>query len=211
MDRQHSRHPATATGFTLVELMVTLGVVAILMAVAIPTMRDFIRNNRLSSGVNDLLHSIQVARTEAIKRQNGNVVVCGTNNPTAADNAIVCSYNTFTGWFVFQDTNGDWQHALDGSEPVIERHSTLDASVTVKTDANNDIVSFGPSGFANPAGARVPTATLVLCDARGVKQLGTGATARAMLISPTGRARASATWADVHNAALPLVQGGSCP
>ena len=203
MDR--SRH----SGFSLVELMVTLGVAAILVSVAIPNMRDSLRNNRLSGGVNDLLHSIQVARTEAIKRQNGNVVVCGTANPTLADAAMVCDYATFKGWFVFQDTDGNWQH--NGVEPVIERHALLDTTVSVKTDANDRIVSFNPSGFANPAGARVPTATLIICDARGVQRSGTGATARALFITATGRARASAAWADVYSTALPLVAGGSCP
>jgi type IV fimbrial biogenesis protein FimT len=196
-------------GFSLVELMVTLSIAAILVTAAVPGMRDFIRNGRLSSGANDLLHSIQVARTEAVKRQNGNVVVCGSANPTAADTAITCSYTTFNGWVVFQDTNGNWQH--DAAEPVIEKHAALDATVTVKTDANNNIVSFGPSGFAIPAGARVPTATLVMCDSRGVLAVGANSTARAVLITQTGRARVSATYQDVHNVAMPLVTGGSCP
>jgi type IV fimbrial biogenesis protein FimT len=196
-------------GFTLVELMITLTVASILVGVMVPNMRDFIRNNRLSGGVNDMLHSLQVARTEAIKRQNGNVVMCGTANPTAADAAMACDYLTFNGWFVFQDTNGNWQH--DNGEPVIERHALLDTSLTVKTDANDRIVSFSPSGFANPAGVRVPVGTIVICDSRGVLQFGNTATARTLLIAPTGRARASSTWADVHNTALPLVVGGSCP
>ena len=197
------------SGFTLVELMVTLGVGAILVGLVVPNMRDFMRNNRLSGGVNDMLHSLQLARTEAIKRQNGNVVVCGTASPTAADAAMTCDYATFKGWFVFQDTNGNWQH--DGAaEPVIERHALLDTSVTVKTDATDRIVSFGPSGFANLAGARNPTGTIVICDARGVVAVGANSTGRALFITPTGRARASATYADVHNTALGLV-GGSCP
>ena len=200
-------------GFTLIELMVTLSVAAILIAIAIPNIRNFLSNNRLSSGVNDLLHSIQVARTEAIKRQllapGAGVVVCGTTDPAAATATLTCTYNTFRGWFVFQDTNGNWQR--DAGEPVLETHTLIDASVTVKTDANSDIVSFGPSGFANPAGARVPTATLVMCDVRGVQAVGNNSTGRALFISITGRARASASYADVHNTALPLVIGGSCP
>jgi hypothetical protein len=80
----------------------------------------------------------------------------------------------------------------------------------VKSDANNNIVSFGPSGFANPAGAKVPTATLVMCDVRGVTAVGNNSTGRALFITATGRARASATYADVHDTALPLV-GGTCP
>jgi len=196
-------------GFTLVEMMITLTVASILVGIMVPNIRDFIRNNRLSGGVNDMLHSLQVARTEAIKRQNGNVVLCGTANPTASNATIACDYATFSGWFVFQDTNGNWQH--DNGEPVIERHGLLDTSVSVKTDGNDRIVSFSPSGFANPAGVHVPVATIVLCDSRGVVQYGNTATARTLLISPTGRARASSTWNDVKVTALPLVVGGSCP
>src|SRR3979490_664772 len=95
-------------GFTLIELMVTLSVAAILMAIAIPNIRNFIRNNRLTSGVNDLLHSIHVARPEALKTQQGNVVVGGPPGPGAGTAALTCTYNTFRGWFVFQDTNGNW-------------------------------------------------------------------------------------------------------
>jgi type IV fimbrial biogenesis protein FimT len=200
-----SRH----RGFTLIELMVTVGLVALLMSAVIPNMRVFLRNDQLTDGVNDMLHSIQVARTEAIKRQNGNVVVCGTSTPTVADAAMTCDYATFKGWFVFQDLNGNWQH--DANEPVIERHGLLDTNVTVKTDANARIVSFSPTGFANPAGLKVPMKTLVICDSRGVQQVGNSATARALFVTTTGRARISSTWVDVNNTALPLVVGGSCP
>jgi hypothetical protein len=52
--------------------------------------------------------------------------------------------------------------------------------------------------------------TLVVCDSRGVQQVGNTATARALFITTTGRARTSSTWQDVTLTALPLV-GGSCP
>jgi type IV fimbrial biogenesis protein FimT len=194
-------------GFTLVELMVVITVAAILASVLVPNMRNFLRNSRLSSGVNDLLHSLNLARTEAIKRQAGNAVVCGSTAPTVAN--PVCTYGTFSGWFVFIDTNGNWQH--DNGEPVLEAHSTLDASVTVKPDANNNIVSYAPTGFANLAGAAIPTSTLIFCDARGITAVGTQSTARALYISRTGRARASALQADIIANALPNVVGKVCP
>jgi type IV fimbrial biogenesis protein FimT len=193
----------------MTELMVTLGIAAILSAVAAPNVRNFIRNNRLTSGVNDLLHSLQVARTEAIKRQNGNVVVCGSADPRP-DNAT-CSYTSFRGWIVFADTNANWQHEL--AEPLIERHELLDSSVTIRTDANDNIVSYGPTGFAQPTDAialRVPTTTMVLCDARGITAIGTASTGRALFIAATGRARTSNTYVDVATTAMPLVTG-TCP
>ena len=195
------------TGFTLIELMVTVGLASILMAVAIPSMRDFMRNNRLTSTVNDLLHSLQVARTEAIKRQNGSVVVCGTANPTAA--APTCDYVNFNGWSVFQDLDNNWQ--FNGADVVIERHGIVDASVTVKTDATDRIISFGPSGFENPNSARLNTRTIVACDARRIAPNGTASTARALFITQTGRARASSAWSDVNGLAKPALIGGDCP
>ena len=205
----NTRRPS---GFTLLELMIALTVAGIIMAAAIPSMRNFIRNNRLTSAANDLLHSIQVARTEAVKRQAGNVVVCGTANPTVADAALTCSYTSFAGWFVFQDTDGNWSHGA--AEPVIERHALVDPTVTVIADRNR-IVSYTPTGFASPGGAGfLPTTRVVICDARGITASGTStvgatSTARALLIQPTGRARVSNQQADV--VAAQAVIGVSCP
>ncbi len=200
-------------GFTLLELMIALSVAGIIVALAIPSMRDFIRNNRLTGAANDMLHSIQVARSEAVKRQNGNVVVCGTADPTVADAALTCSYTSFAGWFVFQDsTIGNWSH--DPDEPVIERHATVDPSVTVIADRNR-IISYTPTGFASPGGGGfLPTTRVVICDARGITASGTNtvgvtSTARALIIQPTGRARVSNVQADVT--AAQTVIGTSCP
>jgi type IV fimbrial biogenesis protein FimT len=202
-------------GYTLTELLVTIGIAGLLAAVAAPNIGTFTRNGRLTDGVNDLLHSLQVARTEAIKRQavNGvplNVVVCGTNTPEATN--PVCGYNTFRGWIVYADTNRNWQR--DSGEEIIQRHDVIAASVTVKTDANANIVSYAPTGFANPTdpvALRIPTGTLLVCDSRGVAQVGNNATARVLFIATTGRARASASYSDVHDTALPLITGQGCP
>ena len=192
----------TVGGFSLTELMAILAVAAILATVAVPNMRTFIQNNRLTSAANDLLRSFQLARTEAIKRQQ-NVVVCASANPTAANPS--CSYGAFNGWIVFQDTNSNWQ--LDAGEPIVERHALLDSSVTVKTD-NNGIESYAATGFANPAGVKTPTSNIVVCDIRGNQLLGTDSVERAVRIATTGRARVSKTSADVNAAAL---TAGACP
>ncbi len=196
----HNRR--TTRGFTILELMLTVAVAAVLAAVAIPNMRDFIRNNRLTAVANDLLRSTQLARSEAIKRQS-NVVVCASSNPT--DATPTCSYGSFASWIVFQDTNSNWAH--DATEEVIERVEPIDTTVTVKND-NHGILSYAPSGFANPAGTRTPSSRVVICDARGNQAVGSQSAARAVIIEPTGRSRVTKTVTDITTA---MTVSGACP
>lgn len=193
---------AASRGFTILELMLTVAVAAVLAAVAIPNMRDFIRNNRLTSVANGLLRSTQLARSEAIKRQS-NVVVCASSNPTADDPA--CSYGSFVSWIVFQDANGNWAH--DSAEDVIERVEAVDPSVTVKND-NDGVLSYAPSGFANPAATKTPSRYVVICDARGNQATGSQSAARAVVIEQTGRSRVTKTVSDIDDA---MAESGACP
>src|SRR5262245_55497890 len=117
------RKRQTQRGFTLLELMIALALIGMLLTVAVPSMRTFTQNNRLTAASNDLLRSLQLARSESIKRQL-NVVVCASSNPAAA--TPTCSYGAFRGWIVAQDTNGNWQ--VDSTEPVIERHELVDSN-----------------------------------------------------------------------------------
>ena len=192
----------TQRGFTLTELLVTVAVAGVLAMMAVPNMRSFVQNNRLSSASNDLLRSFNLARTEAIKHQT-NVVVCASALPTAA--APSCSYGALNGWIVFQDTNLNWQ--FDAGEPIFERHVLLDSSVTVKKD-NDGIEMYLATGFASPAGVKNPTRNILLCDIRGNQMVGTNSVERAVLITASGRIRVSATSTDVNAAAA---AAGACP
>ena len=94
-------------GFTLVELLMTVTVLGILTALAVPSFRGMMDRNAVTTTANDLLSSILLARSESIKREQ----------------PVIFSGNaSFTTWQVAVDTNGDGSgddtllaHSLDGN------------------------------------------------------------------------------------------------
>lgn len=89
------------SGFTLIELMVTLMVAAILVGVAIPSMSNFLNEQSLVSDVARLKSALSFARSEAITRSAGISVCASTDGAT-------CSGGDWAdGWIVFRDQNGN--------------------------------------------------------------------------------------------------------
>lgn len=202
-----TRSPKQSAGFTLLELMTALSVAGVVLAFGVPAFTDITRNNRLTTAANDLLHSIQVARTEAIKRQLP-VAVCASSDSAAA--TPTCNDGSFSQWIVFVDTDRDW--IPDVGEPVLERHAPLDPTITVRNDVNG-IISYSSNGFATPpvSGGKQPTDRIVLCDARGNQLVGTeNSAARALFIEATGRARITKKRTEVATAITQAGAGG-CP
>jgi type IV fimbrial biogenesis protein FimT len=179
----------TSAGFTLLELMLTITVAAVIMGLAIPNMRQFMWNNRITAAANDMVVAITAARSEAIKNRVQSVI-CLSSNPTAA--TPTCDGNGTQGWVVFVDTDGD--RAFDAGEQITLRHSALPGTLSVRVNpANARLVAFAPSGFKTTASPPPQLTSLVVCDHRGNVPLydSTQSTARAIVVETTGRARVS--------------------
>lgn len=118
-----SRH----SGFTLIELMVTIAVAAIILAFAIPSFESFVNANRLTSAANEMVASMQVARMEAL-RNNHRAVVCFTGNPEAATPSCVTS--GVKGWITFLDPDNSGTFTANDT---LLRTSALPTRVTASS------------------------------------------------------------------------------
>ncbi|MCL1481799.1 MAG: GspH/FimT family pseudopilin [Marinobacter sp.] len=76
-----------SSGFTLLELMLVIAIVAILIAFAVPSFQWMIQKVTISSNVNTFLSDMRYARSEGIRR-GGGVVLCRSNAPEAADSRL---------------------------------------------------------------------------------------------------------------------------
>lgn len=86
-------------GFTLVELAVALAVMAILLAVAMPSFAELLRSNRLAAANNELVIALNVARAEALRRGRPVSICASSDQRSCAGNL-----NWGTGWVVFEDS-----------------------------------------------------------------------------------------------------------
>jgi prepilin-type N-terminal cleavage/methylation domain len=143
------RTPGTMRGFTLVELMVTLAVLAILTMVAVPNFRDTIRRSRVSAASNALLVDLHYARAEAINR--GQLVsLCPSSNGSSCTAGGVAWE---AGWLVYTYPAG----AASANTAYVAGNILLRASdaregVAIRA-SRAGVLSFGQQGQLRPGTA----------------------------------------------------------
>ena len=135
MSQRHTtyRKPGSSRGFTMVELMITVAVMAIVAAIATPTMTAMINNGRVAGQTEELVSSLQLARAEAIRR-NARVTVC-------AGTGGVCSGSaTWGNWTIFGRDN-------TLAVPVNDVIRDTNASATVQVTGPAAGIVYKPSGM----------------------------------------------------------------
>lgn len=165
-------------GFTLIELVVTVALAAIILAMGVPSFQETIRNNQLTSNANSFVAALNLTRSEAVKR-GVRVTLCKSSDQASC--AAAGGYDQ--GWVVFADADND--ATIDAPGDIVRVFEGLPTGLTLAVagaPANDigDYVSYLPQGMAQSVGGAFQAGTLVLCK---------DAMARNIVISSTGRAR----------------------
>lgn len=157
-----------ARGFTLIELMVVLALVGILVTLAAPSFVQFQRNSRLRTVSSSLVSAINMARSEAMKRQKFTFVMPKDGGWNA-------------GWDVFVDMDNSLDLTAADVRLGAQSDKPSDVGVTVTTTL--PYVMFSGSGFPRKTDGSFANGTFTLTIP------GSGETARSVVLANTGRVR----------------------
>jgi type IV fimbrial biogenesis protein FimT len=164
--------PCYALGFTLIELMVTVAMIVIVLTIGVPAFKETLRNNVLTSEINEFTATLNFARSEAVKRG-----VSVTVRKTSASSLVGWE----GGWQVFTDVSSNG--LLDvATDQVLRVHESLKTNYTLRGNNNfKNYISYKPSGESNTFGS------FALCDTSGGATPPTKSTSRLISVNILGR------------------------
>jgi len=165
-------------GFTLIELMVTIAIAGVLLAVGIPSFQGFISNSNMAATNNAMVYSIQLARSTSMERLSA-AGVCASNSPSASDAGCDAGAGYASGWIVYADDNGNG--ARDAAEDILERVEAPGNAFTFTPDA-----VFENQIYFNDSGASINVANVPISGQIKL-EYGDGEESRRITVSANGR------------------------
>ncbi|PUE24794.1 GspH/FimT family protein [Limnohabitans sp. Jir72] len=173
-------------GFTLLEALVALALVALLVGMAAPAMSRLRQEHRMQALVEELFSSLMLTRSEALRQQQ-RVTVCVR---TQDDRCAIAGPWT-PGWMVFVDTNANAQR--ESQERVLQKHEALSAGFTLKGNGPvSRFVSYGLEGRSQTISGAFQSGTLTLCQVDATQ-------AWQVVINALGRPKLEKVASDVCN------------
>jgi type IV fimbrial biogenesis protein FimT len=155
--------------YSLYELVMTLGLFAVLVTVAVPSFGRIVASHRLRTEVDRLFHGIHHARKESVVRRRV-MTICPTTDGVLCGSMADWS----AGWMMYINIDRDWPAVRDEDEPVVKWVRVQEG---VRITANRRSFSLRSTEL------RATNGTLVFCDHKK------RARSRALVISYTGRPR----------------------
>jgi type IV fimbrial biogenesis protein FimT len=163
-------------GFTLIELMVGIGLTAMLLSMAVPALDMFANNARQTGAVNDFVSSMHAARSTAVTT-NSRVTVCPTIN------GLGCAAVSWDeGWIVFTDPNSN--QIVDADETIISTGNGIDG-LTIGSTEFASFLTYRPNGRVMNASVNGSAGEFTVCDSRGATH------AKVLIVDLSGRPRLS--------------------
>lgn len=157
------------SGFTLVELLVSIAVAAIVLAIGVPSFQNLIQTNQLATQTNKFIGSLNYARSEAVKRKQ-NVVIC----PSSALGNCNGGNAFNNGWLVYVDA--DRSNNFTAGDTSLWLNAALSNSLSL--NANQPRFAFNSKG--RPTGTQGSVVVCVDADLN---------LARRIVLSPAGNIR----------------------
>lgn len=176
----------TQHGFTLYELLITVLIVGVILAIGVPNMQAYTQNSRITGTANDIHAAFHLARSES-SRAKTNITVCASNNSMTA--AANCGGTWDQGFIVFVDDNGDLDRS-GAAETVLRAHPAIAEGVSLAIANDATYFSYSAAGLGRPnVGGNPAVSQIVVCDERGNQTAAGGrSAARLFVATPLGRA-----------------------
>ncbi|MDZ4728521.1 MAG: GspH/FimT family pseudopilin [Xanthomonadales bacterium] len=171
------------TGFTVLECLIVVSILAILLVQGVPALRDYGLRQRMSAAMHALHSHLAMARNDAV-RFNAEMVAC----PGNIESGCRSDSNWDSGWLVFNDLNGDRQYQVTeqllAAEPGLEQ-------IMIRSSSGRPYLRFVPNGSAPGSNS-----SLSFCDVRGP------VAARKLVVSNLGR---------IRREPMPEINSSLCP
>ncbi len=167
--------PQHVCGFSLIEVITTLSVAIVLLAIGVPSFQNLTHSNQMTAAINTITTHLSLARNEAVTRGT-RVVLCPSFNGTDCANSMIWDEDII----MFTDNNKSGH--LEEGEKLLRHVNINYDSILIKTTTGRRKAAYDSSGFS--MGMNV---TFTFCDTGGIVD------PKAVIVSNSGRPRLSDT------------------